>query len=139
MLHQLADAVLVDRLERVALQQPLLEVGRHHPALDVVAAEAEGHLGEVVGAEGEEVGLLGDLVGPQRGPRRLDHRADRDVEASSSAPSAPRRWPSSTQPRASVQLLAGDGERDHDLDDRLAARAARSSAAASISARTCMA
>ena len=31
--------------------RPGLEVGRHHPALDVVAAEAERHLGEVVGAE----------------------------------------------------------------------------------------
>ena len=78
--HQLADAVGVDRLERVALQQPLLEVGGHHPALDVVAAEAERHLGQVVGAEGEEVGLLGDLAGPQRGPGRLDHGADGDLE-----------------------------------------------------------
>ena len=34
-------------------------------ALDVVAAEAEGHLGQVVGAEREELGLLGDLVGGQ--------------------------------------------------------------------------
>ena len=77
--HELADAVGVDGLERVALQQALLQVGRHHPALDVVAGEPERHLGEVVGAEAEEVGLLGDLVGTDRGPRRLDHRADRDV------------------------------------------------------------
>ena len=60
----------------LAGQQPQLEVGRHHPALDVVAAEAEGHLGQVVGAEGEEVGHLGDLAGPQGRPGRLDHRAD---------------------------------------------------------------
>lgn len=33
----------------------------------VVAGEAEGHLGQVVGAEGEELGLLGDLVGSQGG------------------------------------------------------------------------
>jgi hypothetical protein len=77
--HELAHAALVDGLERVALQQALLEVRRHHPALDVVAAEAERHLGEVVGAEAEEVGDLGDLVGADGGTRRLDHGADRHV------------------------------------------------------------
>ena len=47
--------------------------------LDVVAAEAPGGLGQVVGAEREEVGDLGDLAGGQRGPRQLDHGADREV------------------------------------------------------------
>src|SRR4051812_33592452 len=61
LVHELAHAARIDGLERVALQQSLLDVGRHHAALDVVAAEAERHLGQVVGAEGEEVGLLGDL------------------------------------------------------------------------------
>ena len=79
-LHQLAHAAGVDGLEGVPGQQALLEVAGHDPALDVVAAETERHLGQVVGAEGEEVGHLGDLVGPQRGPRRLDHGADREVE-----------------------------------------------------------
>src|SRR3954452_4831436 len=78
-LHQFTNPVAVDRLERVALEQALFEVGGHHPALDIVAAEPERHLREVVGAEGEEVGLLGDGVGAQGGTRRLDHRADRDV------------------------------------------------------------
>ena len=67
--HEFANAVLVDRLERIALQQPLFEIRRHHPALDIVAAETKRHLGEVVGAEAEEVGLFGDLVGAQRGSR----------------------------------------------------------------------
>ena len=66
---ELADAVGVDGLERVRLQQALFEVGGHHPALDVVAAEAEGHLGEVVRPEGEEVRLLGDLVRPASAAR----------------------------------------------------------------------
>ena len=60
--HQLANTVRIDHVERVASKQTLLQVGRHHPALDVVAAEPEGHLGQVVGPEGEEVGLLGDLT-----------------------------------------------------------------------------
>ena len=137
--HELADAVGVDRLERVALQQPLLEVGRHHPALDVVAAEPERHLRQVVGAEAEEVGLLGDLVGADRGARRLDHRADRDVglllQRSWWPPSI-----SSCDPAAGQgQLLAGDRERDHDLDDRVLALRRAASAAASSSARTCIA
>ena len=42
----------------------------------VVARQAEGRLGEVVGAEGEELGGLGDLAGAQRGARQLDHGAD---------------------------------------------------------------
>ena len=78
--HQLADAVEVDHLEGVARQQAELEVGVHHPALDVVAGEAEGHLGQVVGPEGEEVGHLGDLGGPQGGPGRLDHGPDGHLE-----------------------------------------------------------
>ena len=97
-LDQLADAVEVDGLEGVARQEPELEVGVHHPALDVVAAEPERHLREVVGAEGEEVGHLGDLVGPQRRPRRLDHRADGDLEL-----------PALAAPAAFVAPLEGRG------------------------------
>lgn len=42
-------------LERVVLQYPLLQVDRQELA-NVVAAVAEGHLGQVVGAKGEELG-----------------------------------------------------------------------------------
>ena len=38
--------------------------------------DAERRLGEVVGAEGEELGRLGDLAGAQGSARQLDHRAD---------------------------------------------------------------
>ncbi len=47
----------------------------------VVAADAEGRLGQVVRPEGEELGLRGDLAGGQRGARQLDHRADDVVVA----------------------------------------------------------
>lgn len=53
----------INRSERIVGQQVLGQVLRDELALHVVAAEAEGGLGEIVGAEGEEVGLLGDLVG----------------------------------------------------------------------------
>ena len=76
--HEFTDAGLVDGVERIGLQQALLEVLRHHPALDVVTAESERQLREVVGAEAEEVRHLGDLVGTHRCTRRLDHRADGD-------------------------------------------------------------
>ena len=118
--HELANAVLVDGLERVALQQTLLEVRGHHAALDVVTAEAERHLGEVVGTETEEVGLFGDLVRAQRGARSFDHRADSDVGL----------VPHPLQGRVDLglhpaarqcQLFAGDGERDHHFDDRVQA------------------
>src|SRR5262249_25951448 len=50
---QLADAFLVDRLERIERQDPALEVvGKELP--DVVARESVGHLREVVGSEREE-------------------------------------------------------------------------------------
>src|SRR4051794_23609170 len=43
--HEPANAGLVDRLERAAIDDLLLEVGRQDPALDVVAREAERALG----------------------------------------------------------------------------------------------
>jgi hypothetical protein len=46
----------VERVERVGRQQLVLEVLGHEPALDVVAAEPERHLRQVVGAEREELG-----------------------------------------------------------------------------------
>ena len=73
---QLAHPLLVEHRERVGGQQLLLEVEGQELA-DVVAAVAERHLGQVVGAEREELGVLRDLVRDQRGPRHLDHGAHR--------------------------------------------------------------
>src|SRR3954449_12510882 len=67
----------VDRLERRAVEDLQVDVAREDLALDVVAAEAQRGLREVVGAEGEEVGLLGDPVGLEARARQLDHRPDR--------------------------------------------------------------
>src|SRR5207302_4420923 len=60
--HELADTMIIERLERIALEETLLEIRLHHPALDVVPAEPERHLSEVVRAEAEEVGLQSDFV-----------------------------------------------------------------------------
>src|SRR5262245_44091735 len=49
-----ADAGLVDRLERAAVEDPGFDVAVDDAALDVVAGETERRLGQVVGAEGEE-------------------------------------------------------------------------------------
>src|SRR5262245_35510084 len=51
--HQTGDGV-VERLERVDRQDPVLDVLEQEAALGVVTAVAEGHLGQVVGAEAEE-------------------------------------------------------------------------------------
>ena len=123
-LHQLAHTALIDGLERVALEQPLLQVLVHHAAFHVVTAEAERHLGEVVGAVGEEIGLLGNLIGAYCGTRCFHHGADGDVEGLGGGlvhlglgfghcllhPTA-----------SQSQLLAGHGERDHDLHHGFAA------------------
>ena len=52
-LHQLANAFLVKGVERVGGDDLFFDVVLHD-GVDVVAAEAEGHLSEVVGAEAEE-------------------------------------------------------------------------------------
>ena len=79
-LDQLADALDVERREGVLLEDAALLVRRRRNVAGVVAARAERRLREVVGAEGEEVGVLGDRRRPQRGARQLDHGADEVVE-----------------------------------------------------------
>src|SRR3546814_11801695 len=67
--HQLADALCVERDEGVLLDQATLLVGTEEIS-GIVARQAEAGLGQVVGAEGEELGALGDLGGPQAGTRQ---------------------------------------------------------------------
>jgi hypothetical protein len=56
-LHQLADALLVQHLEGVVLEDAGLVVERQELVLGILAGEGEGRLGQVVGAEGEELGV----------------------------------------------------------------------------------
>ena len=74
-LHELANAGAVERGEGVLLEDFRFGVG-HEEGAHVVAADAESGLGEVVGAEAEELGALGNLVGGERTARDFDHGAD---------------------------------------------------------------
>ena len=64
--HQLAHAGLVQMGEGIGLVDLGVVVVVQELAR-VIPAEAEGHLGQVVGAEGEELGLPGHLVGGEGG------------------------------------------------------------------------
>src|SRR6185437_15878070 len=65
-LHQISDAFLVDRGEWIVLENPALHVSRQEGA-DIVAREAVSGLREIVGAEAEELGFLGDLISHNAG------------------------------------------------------------------------
>jgi MFS family permease len=100
--------VAVEGLERRDAEHALLQVVGEERRLDVVAAEAPRRLGQVVGAEGEELRGLGDLVGGQgaRGssiivpigkssstparprPRRADAASSRTSSSSWTAPTS---------------------------------------------------
>src|SRR6266702_7705688 len=82
-LDESADAVPVEGLERGDAEDATVQVRGEERRLDVVAGEAPGRLREVVGAEGEELGCLGDLSGGQRGARQFDHRADQSPDVCS--------------------------------------------------------
>ena len=130
-----ADARRVDGLERRDVEDPESEVAGEEAALDVVAGEAPGHLGQVVRAEGEEVDAWrGDLAGGERGPRHLDHGAERDGRrVRDRGEHALELGPHG------LQLVDGGDQRHHDLRPRVEPFAARAAAAASATARTCMA
>src|SRR6188508_2688816 len=75
-IDELTDTRRIERLERVAEQNLLPQIVRQE-RVDVVAAETERHLRQVVCAKTEEVGIFSDFVGCEAGPRNLDHRTDR--------------------------------------------------------------
>src|SRR5947209_19590617 len=60
--HEPADARLVDRLERAAVDDLPIEVHRDELRLGIVAAEPERGLRQVVRTEREEVGVPRDRV-----------------------------------------------------------------------------
>ena len=137
-LHEPPDAVPVDGLERRHPEDAGLHVAREEGRLDVVAREAPRRLGEVVGAEREEVGRprrCRAAVSAARGssiivPTRWSRCTECVTRASWAA--------SSISTRIAAQLLDRADERDHDLRPGVAARARRPMAAASRMARDCI-
>ena len=118
-LDQAADAVLVEPIERIEGEHACCEVRREQPNFDVVAAERERQLGEVVGAEREEVGVRAEVGCHQRGTRGLDHRTDTDgIEVGD--PGLVERF-QHPAPRH-CEFLGAHHQRDHDLDLGIASR-----------------
>ena len=72
---ELADTLGIDCLERIRIEDLVAQIVTHEGA-HVVAAEAERHLGQVVGTEAEELGGTGHAVGGQGCARDLDHRTE---------------------------------------------------------------
>ena len=73
--HQGAHAFRIDGDERVLREHADLDVAGQKFSR-IVAGKTKGGLGQVICAEGEKFGLVGDLVGGQRRTRQLDHGAD---------------------------------------------------------------
>src|ERR1700727_1232405 len=115
--HELADAWLIDRREWGALDDSHIDVLRNDPRFDVVAREPQGGLCEVVGPEGEELRMPGDLARHEARAWELDHRADAEVATDREA-----LLDADTQYEVTGQLELADvgNERDHDLDARRA-------------------
>ena len=137
--HELADAGLVDRLERVALAAGpargrrgiirLSTSSRLKPNViwvrSLVPKRKKSASSAISSARSAARGV--SIIVPMRDVELLLRARRRRVDLLLD-PAAGQR-----------QLLAGDGERDHDLDDRVARPRRVSSAAASSSARTCIA
>ena len=100
---------------------PLSRYGVEERRLDVVPGEAPGHLGEVVGAEGEELGGPGDLA--RRSARPGAPRSSCRSAACTSTPSASQTSASTRSDLLAdrLQLLHRADQRDHDLRPRVAA------------------
>src|SRR5205823_4097178 len=73
--HQFADALHIQRNERVVFEypEPLVSPDK---ARGVVPRKAEDRLGQIVRTKAEELRSLGNFAREQRGARQLDHRPD---------------------------------------------------------------
>src|SRR6187455_806666 len=109
--HQVADTLSVEHLERVPLEDAVLQVVREELPLRVVAREAERRLREIVRPERAEVGVLGDLVGAHARARELDHRPDAVLDLRLLGGHAVGQLPQA------AELLGEPDERVHDLDE----------------------
>ena len=72
---QLADPIHIDVSERIAFIDVLVIVILEELA-SIISGEAEGHLGQIVCSEGEELSGLSKFAGIDSAARNFDHRAD---------------------------------------------------------------
>ena len=108
----------VDGLEGIVLQDLLVHVQRDELGLGIIAGEAEGGLGEVVGAKAEEVCVMGDLVSDHAGARQLEHRAHGNIELDALLGGNLSDY--ALDNLAGLDMLGRDGdERNHDLGTRI--------------------
>src|SRR5688572_536638 len=75
-LHELPHTGLVDGRKRIALQDALLQVLAQESGLGVIARDTECGLREIVGAEGKELGILGDAVRNEGGSWHFNHSTE---------------------------------------------------------------
>ena len=61
--------------KRIGLDDVAFQVGRQEDPR-IIAGKPPGGLGQVVGTEGKELGLTGNLVGGERRPGKFNHRAE---------------------------------------------------------------
>ncbi len=112
--HQLAHAVAVEGLERILDEDAFLNIGDEEVTLGIVAGITEGHLGEIVGAEGEELRLCGDMISGYCGARDFDHGAELvgKLDLLFLHDSLADSFEARLNP---FEFLHGSGERDHDF------------------------
>ena len=106
---------MVDRGERVVLEDLSAQVLSEEAILGVVTADAQRGLGQVVGTEAEEVSNFGNLVGNQGGTRQLDHGSDLDVDLGTGRLEL---FIDGllNDPTMGLKLDWGEDQRDHDVD-----------------------
>ena len=119
-LHQLGNAG-IDGRERVVGKQVLREVLGHELRLNVIAAEAERRLSEIVGAEGEEVGLLVAISSAVTAARGSSIIVPTGMSSSTPSVAATSAMVFSATSRQSSKPgdLIPEHERDHDLGLRI--------------------
>ena len=71
--------MLVDARERIGGVDLLLHIAVEE-RVHIVPGHAQGHLGQVVGAEAEELRVEREFIGGEGGPRHFDHGANLVVD-----------------------------------------------------------
>ena len=79
-LHQFTHTILIEGLEWILDQNTFFDVAHKEAALGIITAIAKGHLGQVVGTEGEELGHFGHSPGPHTGPNDFEHTAELELD-----------------------------------------------------------